>query len=222
MSTFQILAFDGGGIRGAFGTTLIGTFEEKLGRPITDYFDLVAGTSTGAILGAILGAGIAHGMTGKQLVDFYTHYGTEIFSPREAYKPKSWVKTIYPVAKYVFNNRTGGGKIDDFFRSRFCPHALKHSFDKGFGETKLGDLRSSRLIVPTVNLSKGQTYVFRTPHLPTAIDDRDASITDVLLAATAAPTCFPHKVMPDGDAYCDGGLWAVGHQSCHPCHRGSV
>jgi hypothetical protein len=42
---------------------LIRTFKEKLGRPITDYFDLVAGTSTGAILGA----GIAHGMTGKQL-----------------------------------------------------------------------------------------------------------------------------------------------------------
>jgi hypothetical protein len=42
---------------------LIRTFEEKLGRPITDDFDLVAGTSTGAILGA----GIAHGMTGKQL-----------------------------------------------------------------------------------------------------------------------------------------------------------
>ena len=64
MATFQILSFDGGGIRGAFGTTLIRTFEEKLGRPITDYFDLVAGTSTGAILGA----GIAHGMTGKQLL----------------------------------------------------------------------------------------------------------------------------------------------------------
>jgi patatin-like phospholipase/acyl hydrolase len=205
MATFQILSFDGGGIRGAFGTTLIRTFEEKLGRPITDYFDLVAGTSTGAILGA----GIAHGMTGKQLVEFYTSYGKEIFSPREAYKPQSWVKTIYPLVKYIFNKRTGGGKIDDFFRSRFCPHALEHSFDQGFGATKLGDLHTSRLIVPTVNLSKGQTYVFRTPHLPTAIDDRDASITDVLLAATAAPTYFPHKVMPDGDAYCDGGLWAI-------------
>jgi patatin-like phospholipase/acyl hydrolase len=205
MATFQVLAFDGGGIRGAFGSTLLATFEEKLGRPITDYFDLVAGTSTGAILGA----GIAHGMSGNQLVDFYTNYGEEIFRPREAYKPKSWVKTIYPLVKYIFNKRTGGGKIDDFFRARFCPVALKYSFDEGFGETKLGDLRASRLIVPTVNLSKGRTYVFRTPHLPTAIDDRDLNIVNVLLAATAAPTYFPHKVMPDGDAYCDGGLWAI-------------
>ncbi len=61
MATFQILAFDVGGIRGAFGSTLIATFEEQLGRPVSDYFDLVAGTSTGAILGA----GIAHGMSGS-------------------------------------------------------------------------------------------------------------------------------------------------------------
>lgn len=62
--------------------------------------------------------------------------------------------------------------------------------------------------MPTVNLSKGHTYVFRTPHLPTAVQDRELKI-DVLLAATAAPTYFPHKVMPDGNCYCDGGLWAI-------------
>ncbi|MDC0937183.1 CBASS cGAMP-activated phospholipase [Pirellulales bacterium] len=205
MAVFQILTFDGGGIRGAFGTALIETFEKKLGRPITDYFDLVAGTSTGAILGA----GVAHGMSGKQLVDFYTQYGAEIFHPRETYKPKSWVKSIYPLVKYIFNKRTDGGKIDDFFRARFCPVALKHSFEEGFGDAQLGDLRKSRLLVSTVNLSKGQTYVFRTPHLPTAVEDRHLNIVDVLLAATAAPTYFPHKVMPDGDAYCDGALWAI-------------
>ncbi len=205
METFQVLAFDGGGIRGAFGTAVIAALEEKLGKPITDYFDLVAGTSTGAILGA----GIAHGMSGQQLVSFYTNHGEEIFHPRDAFAPKSWVKAIYPLVKYVFSKRTGGGKIDDFFQARFCPIALKHSFDEGFGVTTLGDLRKSRLIVSTVNLSRGQTYVFRTPHLPTAIDDRNLNIVDVLLAATAAPTYFPHKIMPNGDAYCDGGLWAV-------------
>jgi patatin-like phospholipase/acyl hydrolase len=205
MAIFQILTFDGGGIRGAFGTALIKAFEEKLGRPIADYFDLVAGTSTGAILGS----GVAYGMSGKQLVDFYTNYGEAIFSPREPYRPKSWVKTIYPLVKYIFNKRTGGGKIDDFFRARFCPHALKHSFVKGFGETRLEDILKSRLLISTVNLSKGQTYVFRTPHLPTVVEDRHLTIVDVLLAATAAPTYFPHKIMPDGDAYCDGALWAI-------------
>ena len=99
--------------------------------------------------------------------------------------------------------------MDDFFRARFCPHALKSAFDEGFGSDKLKDVRKSRLIVPTVNLSKGQTRVFRTPHLPGRGQDRGVSIVDVLLATTAAPTYFPHKVMADGDAYCDGGLWAI-------------
>ena len=30
MTTFQILSFDGGGIRGAYGTTVIESFEEKV------------------------------------------------------------------------------------------------------------------------------------------------------------------------------------------------
>ncbi|MEM6473545.1 MAG: hypothetical protein AAF802_28560 [Planctomycetota bacterium] len=29
------------------------------------------------------------------------------------------------------------------------------------------------------------------------------------MASTAAPTYFPHKEMPDGKSYADGGLWAI-------------
>ncbi|MEL6108216.1 MAG: CBASS cGAMP-activated phospholipase [Planctomycetota bacterium] len=204
MSTFQILAFDGGGIRGAFGTALIAKIEERLGGPITEYFDLVAGTSTGAILGA----GLAHGLSGQRLKDFYRDHGGSIFKPREPFRPANWVRPFYPFVKYVFRRRTGGGQLDDFFRARFCPHALTSAFHEAFGESTLGQLDRSRLIVPTVNLTQGETHVFRTPHLPSAVETQSLRIVDVLLATTAAPTYFPHKVMPGGDAFCDGGLWA--------------
>ena len=204
MATFQILTLDGGGIRGAFGTALIAKIEERLGAPITDFFDLVAGTSTGAILGA----GLAHGLSGQRLKTFYREHGRKIFQPREPYVPVSWVKPIYPLIKYVFDRRTGGGQLDDFFRARFCPHALESAFVEAFGDSTLGELKRSRLIVPTVNLTKGQTHVFRTPHLPTSGETHSTRVVDVLLATTAAPTYFPHKRMPDGDSFCDGGLWA--------------
>ena len=204
MATFQILTLDGGGIRGAFGTALIAKIEQKLGAPITEYFDLVAGTSTGAILGA----GLAHGLSGEQLRRFYQNHGGRIFTPREPYVPVSWVRPFYPLIKYVFRRRTDGGKLDDFFRARFCPHALRASFIEAFGDATLSDLTRSRLIVPAVNLSRGQTQVFRTPHLPDSVDDASTQVVDVLLATTAAPTYFPHKVMPNGEAFCDGGLWA--------------
>ena len=42
-----------------------------------------------------------------------------------------------------------------------------------------------------------------------AIDHSGLKVVDILLAATAAPTYFPHKVMPSGEAHCDGGLWAI-------------
>ena len=34
-------------------------------------------------------------------------------------------------------------------------------------------------------------------------------MADVIVAACAAPTYFPHKSLPDGKKYADGGLWAV-------------
>lgn len=64
------------------------------------------------------------------------------------------------------------------------------------------------MLVPTVNLTKGTPHVFRTAHLPEAVEDQDVSICDLLVAATAAPTYFPHKEIKE-QAFADGGLWAT-------------
>ncbi|MEN1678028.1 MAG: CBASS cGAMP-activated phospholipase [Planctomycetota bacterium] len=201
---FQILAFDGGGIRGAFGIGLVAELERRLGRPLAGHFDLVAGTSTGAITAA----GLAAGMPGEELVRFYKRFGRQIFTPREPHEPKGWVRWLYPMVKRLLSKRTGQD-FDDFFRAKYCPIALEDAFDNGFGGTTLAQLKAARLIVPTVNLSEGKSRLFRSPHLPGLESDGAVRVVDVLLAATAAPTYFPHKVMPDGQSYADGGLWAV-------------
>jgi len=44
----RILTIDGGGIKGVFfPAAFLATLEDELGGPIADYFDLIAGTSTG-------------------------------------------------------------------------------------------------------------------------------------------------------------------------------
>jgi len=58
-------------------------------------------------------------------------------------------------------------------------------------------------------LTKGTPHVFRTPHLPEAAPDLDVTISDLLVAATAAPTYFHHKCIKQ-QAFVDGGLWASG------------
>ncbi|QDT38549.1 CBASS cGAMP-activated phospholipase [Stratiformator vulcanicus] len=200
---FRILSLDGGGIRGAFGAAFLAEIEERCECPLAEYFDLIAGTSTGSIIALA----IASGLKASEVVTLYEEHGHDIFHPRPRFVPQNWTKMVYPLVRFIFQRRTGSD-IDDFFRSLYCPQALEYAFESTFGDLRMQDLRDSRVIVPSVNLSRGKVHVFRTPHLPGVGDAADLRLVDILLAATAAPTYFPHKMMPDGDAYCDGGVWA--------------
>ena len=203
MEKFQILSLIGGGIRGAFVTSYLMELEQKLGRPIAECFDLIAGTSTGGIIAA----GLAFGHPAEKMHDFYVRYGAKIFTERPPYKAKGIYRLFYPAVNWVFKKRTGKG-MDSAFRARFCPDALEKSFEEGFGDNTLGDIKCTRLIMPSVNLTKGEPHVFRSTHLPTAIHDKDIKIADAIIATTAAPTYFPHRQIGD-HAYVDGGIWAT-------------
>jgi len=51
-SFYNILSVDGGGIRGIIPAIWLMALEEKIKRPVSSIFDVVAGTSTGAIISA--------------------------------------------------------------------------------------------------------------------------------------------------------------------------
>ena len=203
MARFQVLSLIGGGIRGAFVTSFLNRIEQKLGRPIAESFDLIAGTSTGGIIAA----GLASGMSAADMHDFYVRYGSKIFSPRPPYQAKSLYRLVFPLANWFFRRKTGSG-LDSAFRARFCPDALQESFDEGFGDRTLGSVDFTRLIIPVVNLTKGEPHVFRSRHLPRGVLDQNIKISDVIIAATAAPTYFPHRQIGEC-AYVDGGVWAA-------------
>ncbi|MEM8734508.1 MAG: CBASS cGAMP-activated phospholipase [Planctomycetota bacterium] len=202
MSRFQILSLIGGGIRGAFVVAYLRELEQRTGKAITDSFDLIAGTSTGGIVAA----GLALGMTTDELFDFYTNHGAKIFSPREPYRAKGLMRILFPLAAAIFRRRTGGN-LDAAFRARFCPFQLQEAFDIAFGDRTLKDVQKTRLIIPTVNLTDGEPHVFRSCHEPKAVHDQDIKISDVVIAATAAPTYFPHCQI-QGKDYVDGGIWS--------------
>ncbi|HEY1752804.1 MAG TPA: patatin-like phospholipase family protein [Caulobacteraceae bacterium] len=78
----RVLAVDGGGVRGALAVGVItrieATLREKLGRKdlvLSDYFDLIGGTSTGAIIAA----GLALGMSAEDLRQLYLDLGKKVF-----------------------------------------------------------------------------------------------------------------------------------------------
>lgn len=77
----KILAIDGGGIKGVFSVSLLAEIERMCGGNICDYFDLLAGTSTGAIIAAALSIKIP----AYDILELYINKGINIF-PRKSWK----------------------------------------------------------------------------------------------------------------------------------------
>lgn len=72
-----ILCLDGGGMRGILSIQLLKTLEKIAGVPAYNLFDMVAGTSTGAIIAAL----IAAGNSASQIEQRYNAMADEVFSP---------------------------------------------------------------------------------------------------------------------------------------------
>jgi predicted acylesterase/phospholipase RssA len=94
----QLLSIDGGGIRGVLALEILSNLEQQLaearGVPredfrLCDYFDYVAGTSTGAAIAACL----SRGMSTSEVMDFYTEFGPSMFDSRIHKKAQALIKT---------------------------------------------------------------------------------------------------------------------------------
>jgi hypothetical protein len=71
----RLLALDGGGIRGLITLGMLEKLESQVGKPLGDWFDYIAGTSTGAIIAA----GLARRMSVADLIQFYRDSGAAMF-----------------------------------------------------------------------------------------------------------------------------------------------
>jgi uncharacterized protein len=72
----KLLCIDGGGIRGIFAIAILQALEEEVGYPVGEFFDVVAGTSTGAIIAA----SVSLNKNMKEVYESYKHYGEKIFT----------------------------------------------------------------------------------------------------------------------------------------------
>lgn len=74
----NVLSIRGGGMRGLAPAMLLSQMEKALGVPLYQHFDLIVGTSTGAILAIAVGLGIP----AEEVVKFYVVDGPKIFKRR--------------------------------------------------------------------------------------------------------------------------------------------
>ncbi|MGO9600378.1 MAG: CBASS cGAMP-activated phospholipase [Isosphaeraceae bacterium] len=203
---FQILSIDGGGILGALVAGFLAGLEEQIGRPLGEHFDLIAGTSTGGIIAAAL----AFREPASKIERFYREQGPLIFRRRKVTVPTGWRRTLKETLGPWFDRHVlsrCGLDLDQILQSKYTGDQLKAALTAVFGEKSLGESQT-RLVIPSVDLTNGQTKVFKTPHLPGLHIDLHLPIVDIVMATTAAPTFFPHATIQPGSMYVDGGLWA--------------
>ncbi|MEM9540792.1 MAG: patatin-like phospholipase family protein [Cyanobacteria bacterium P01_E01_bin.42] len=176
--TYKILSLDGGGFRGVMSARILKAVEEKLDRPLHEYFDLVAGTSTGSILAA----GIALGKTADELLNLYKRRGQEIFPDR--------------IRSFRNLTRISRG----FFPVNLYPHGVPGTKKKGLstvlqeelGDTKIVEVEKPVLVIPAYNTLDRRTWWFVSNNPPSAPQWYDnIPIWELSSCSASAPTFFP-------------------------------
>eukprot|EP00250_Pteridium_aquilinum_P010983 c19764_g1_i3 orf=207-1295(-) len=169
-----ILSIDGGGIRGVIPATILEFLEEELqildgpNVRIADYFDVIAGTSTGGLLGGILSAPDDKGrplFTAKDAMEFYTKQGPNIFAKR------------------------GIPFLTQLLGPKYSPNFLEKALKENLKDLKMKDTLTE-LLVPTFDIKIMQPTIFSTAEAKQD-ESKNAYVRDVLRGTSAAPTYFP-------------------------------
>ncbi len=175
---FRVLSLDGGGLRGLFSAAFLEHIERHAGKSIADHVELIAGTSTGAIIAL----GLATGMSAREVLAFYQEKGPSIFGPK----------------------RSLVGRI---FRPMYANDRLIAALQETFGDRTLNDLQVP-VCIPSYELSEGTPRVFKDDHNLQLHWGGRLPIWKVAAASAAAPLYLPTVAVEEHDHHIDGGIWA--------------
>ncbi len=195
----RVLALDGGGLRGVLTLSYLDKLENLLrarygGDPdfrLSDYFDLIGGTSTGAIIASFL----ATGRSIAEIREGYRALGRRVF------RKMPW--------------RVG------MFSPKFEDGPLREILQEELGDTTLGsdDIKTG-LVIVSKRLDSGSVWpihnnprgkYFEAPEGdPHAIPNKDFLLRDVIRASCAAPHYFEPEAIEIArelnGAFIDGGV----------------
>jgi predicted acylesterase/phospholipase RssA len=156
----RVLAIDGGGIRGLIPALVLAEIERRTGRRITDLVDLIAGTSTGAILACALAR--PGPLSAAELAGLYEEEGPRIFD-------RSLLKKVTSVDGYVDE------KYDDA--------GLVRALERYLGDTRLADA-TVPVIVTAYDVEGRAARILRSATAG------ELTMATAAHASSAAPTYF--------------------------------
>ena len=205
----RILSLDGGGVRGMLTIAFLERLEDELRKQhdnpklvLSDYFDMIGGTSVGAILATQL----ALGETVENVKKLFSDWCPSIFKPPALWRqPQRLIPLLGPL-------------LVPRFDARYLEKRLKQ---------KLGDLRlgspqlKTGLCIVTKRVDTGSAWVLtNNPRSKFWLGDesnerivanKEYRLADVVRASAAAPHYFkPHKIQIELDQREKPGLFVDG------------
>ncbi len=197
----RILAIDGGGIRGIVPGQVLAALERKLQQRsrnpnarLADFFDFMAGTSTGGILTCLYLCPMVDNdrqarFSAQDAVDLYVAHGGSIF------RVPLWKRIV-----------SWSGIADEKHDAAELERLLHRYF---------GDIRLSQLLkpcfIPAYDIQDRSEFFFTQHEARQRGAGYDFLVRDVCRATSAAPTYFETALIPalDGKAYplIDGGVF---------------
>lgn len=178
MTNFRIMSFDGGGVRGALEATLVSRIVEHI-PDLLDRVDLLAGTSTGAMMAL----GLAAAKTPAEMVEVYSQENMKLIFSRPRlpiFRPKYNNENLIAVLRRYFS--------EDMRMKDLPKRAMISAFQL--------DDRSEHDWSPV--------FFHNYPPYETKVRAGwEELVIDVALRSSACPTVFPSH-----QGYIDGGVMA--------------
>lgn len=197
MRKVRVLSIDGGGIRGILPGVILERLEHKLQQQsgnatarLADYFDFMAGTSTGGILTLSYLIPDANGrpkISAEEAVKLYLERGDAIFD-----------------VGFFQRLRSGGGVLDE----KYSAAELEKALAETFGTTTLNDLIKP-CIVTAYDVQNAKPHYFKKRKAGNEIFN--FHVKDIARATSAAPTYFEAALVKNmigtPFALIDGGVF---------------
>lgn len=182
-----MLQLDGGGVKGVIPSEVCAEIESYLNRPLYKVFNLISGTSTGAVLGSQLAAGVS----APTCRDLYVKKGADVFKARSKFNPFNWSKEKYD-RKLVLDT-------------------MAESFEKNSETKKKNPLMSelkTKFMCTSVSVVDKKTHYFKNWE----VKDGNLTTLDAVARSFAAPYYFGAINDPaNKQVWLDGG---TGEDNC--------
>lgn len=203
MKKITILSLDGGGIRGIISCIILKYIEEELQRldnpnaKLGDYFDLVAGSSTGGLITSIILF-----PTEIRKAKYSIQKGLELYSERggNIFQVSFWEKLINPFG---------------LLSEKISEEALEKNLQEFFGNLELKELTKPCLIT-SYDIENRRAKLFNSIEANLSTDN--FLVKDICRATAAAPTYFsPARIKSIYGQYfslIDGGVFANNPALC--------